>query len=272
MATRTTRSIERGVRVVSKSQHCSSSKERQTRSSRSTSPIEHALKQQMIAFVDHSNLEKSELGKLNDRMNQYVQRVKSLETENKSLMQHINETQLNWGSETRDIREKFEQNLFDVRTRIDDVANLKTVADVRNKRAQYENGEYQKRAEDNVRLGDQDKTKIKNMERELVQLRESAEMYKRSVSDQIHDIEKNKLTRDETWANLVDLLDKLDDELYRRIAVEYNNQTLREHIEFIRQINEKEKNEMAQLGEALPFNDQVEFYKVFYFKDRLLKG
>lgn len=176
-------------------------------------------------------------------------------------MQHINETQLNWGSETRDIREKFEQNLFDVRTRIDDVANLKTVADVRNKRAQYENGEYQKRAEDNVRLGDQDKTKIKNMERELGQMRESAEMYKRSVSDQIHDIEKNKLTRDETWANLVDLLDKLDDELYRRIAVEYNNQTLREHIEFIKQINEKEKNEMAQLGEALPFNDQVEFYK-----------
>ena len=49
--------------------------------------------------------------------------------------------------------------------------------------------------------------------------------------------------------------------MYRRIAVEYNNQTLREHIEFIKQINEKEKSEMAQLGEALPFNDQVEFYK-----------
>ena len=59
----------------------------------------------------------------------------------------------------------------------------------------------------------------------------------------------------------MDLLDKLDDELYRRIAVEYNNQTLREHIEFIKQINEKEKHEMAQLGDALPFNDQVEFYK-----------
>lgn len=263
MATRTTRSIERGVRVISKSQ--TGSKERQMRSSRSGSPVEHALKQQMIAFVDHSNLEKSELGKLNERMNQYVQRVKSLENENKSLMQHINETQLNWGSDTREVREKFEQNLFDVRTRIDDVANLKTIADVRNKRAQYEHGEYQKRSEDNARLCDNDKTKIKNMERELGQLRESADMFKRSVADQIGDIEKNKLMRDETWANLVDLLDKLDDELYRRIAVEYNNQTLREHIEFIKQINEKEKNEMAQLGEALPFNDQVEFYKVDSF-------
>ena len=173
------------MRVTSKSQ---TSKERQQqimRSSRSGSPIEHAIKQQMLAFVDHSNLEKSELGKLNERMNQYVNRVKMLENENKHLMQNINEIQLHWGSETRDVREKFEQNLFDVRTRIDDVANLKTVADVRNKRAQFEHSEYQKRADDTNRLSENDKNKIKNMERELGQLKDSSEMYKRSVDDQI---------------------------------------------------------------------------------------
>ena len=52
------------------------------------------------------------------------------------------------------------------------------------------------------------------------------------------EIDKNKKARDDTWANLVDLLDKLDDQSYKRIAVEYNNQTLREHIEFIKKINE----------------------------------
>jgi len=57
------------------------------------------------------------------------------------------------------------------------------------------------------------------------------------------------------------LLKRLDDELYKRITVEYGNQTLREHIEFVKQINERELNEMAQLVTVLPFNEQIEFYK-----------
>jgi hypothetical protein len=257
MSNRTVRTIERTVRVTSKSQ---SSKERTSVRTRSASPIEH-VKQQLLAFVDHSQIEKSELGQLNERMSIYVNRVKALENENTKLMRDINEVQSTWGDGTRQVREQFEQNLFDMRTRIDDVANLKTIADVRNKRASYETGEYQKRLEDTVKFNDNDKNKIKNLERELVQLRENGELLQRSVGDQVQEIEKYKLNRDATWASLVDLLDKLDDELYRRIAVEYNNQTLREHIEFVKQINEKELLEMSQLGEALPFNDQIEFYK-----------
>jgi chromosome segregation ATPase len=257
MSNRTVRTIERSVRVTSKSQ---SSKERTSVRTRSGSPIEH-VKQQLLAFVDHSQIEKSELGQLNERMSVYVNRVKALENENTKLMRDINEVQSTWGDGTRQVREQFEQNLFDMRTRIDDVANLKTIADVRNKRASYETGEYQKRLEDTVKFNDNDKNKIKNLERELVQLRENGELLQRSVGDQVQEIEKYKLNRDATWASLVDLLDKLDDELYRRIAVEYNNQTLREHIEFVKQINEKELVEMGQLGEALPFNDQIEFYK-----------
>lgn len=223
----TVRSIERGVRLAkSHSAH------------RSPSLEQHALKHQMAAFVDHSHVEKTELSQLNERMSQYVHRVKALESENKRLLQSVDEAQLSWGGETREVREKYEQSLFDARQRIDDVANLKTVADVRNKRAQYEHAEYQKRADAHTRLADAAKTKIESMEREVAQQAESRDMYERSVADVRQDIEKHKVVRDETWANLVDLLDKLDDELYRRIAVEYNNQTLREHIEFIRQINE----------------------------------
>lgn len=256
----TVRTIERGVRISSKttSKERTSSKTRV--SSRSGSPIEH-VKQQLQSFVDHNNLEKSEMHKLNDRMSSYVNRVKLLENENTKLMKDINEIQLHWGDGTRKVRDTYEQNLFDMRTRIDDTANLKTVADVRHKRAQYENGEFQKRCDDTLRVNDAEKNKIRNLERELGQLRENEQLLKRSVADEIKDIEKYRSNRDETWNNLVDLLDRLDDELFRRISVEYNNQTLREHIEFVKQINEKELQEMSQLGDALPFNDQIEFYK-----------
>lgn len=263
MSTKSTlKTIERGVRVASKSQSTNNLSIRTRTSSghRSSSPIEH-VRQQLTAFADHSHLEKSELSKLNDRMSAYVNRVRMLENENKSLLREIDDTQAHWGDDTHKVREEYEQSLFDVRGKIDDVANMKTIADVRNKRAQYENLEFQRRAEDTHRATGNDKTKIGNLERELDQCRDSKELLAKSLQDMYSDLDKYRANRDNTWSNLVDLLDKLDDELYRRIAVEYNNQTLREHIEFVKQINEKELVEMSQLSNALPFNDQIEFYK-----------
>jgi hypothetical protein len=268
MTTRTTvRTIERGVRVCSNSKS-QSSKERASRvSSRSGSPAcDLHVKQQLHAFIDHSNIEKNELGKLNARFCAYVEKVKALECENHRLTADVHDARCHWGEDTRKVRECYEQSLFDLRTRIDDVANLKTIADVRNKRSSYENCEYQRRLQDTIKLNDAEKQKIKNLERELCVAKETNELMKKSIAEELCDIEKYRLNRDETWAQLVELLDKLDDELYRRISVEYNNQTLREHIEFVKAVNERELAEMAQLAEALPFNDQIEFYKVNHKK------
>ena len=229
--------------------------------SRSGSPIDMHVKQQLHAFMDHSNVEKNELTKLNEKFSCYVDKVKRLENENIKLMGDIGNAQAHWGDETRQIREHYEPNLFDVRTKIDDVANLKTIADVRTKRCQYENNEFQRRLGDNLKLSNADKTRIKNLEVELAQTKEKNELMKKSIDDELAEIEKYRTNRDDTWSQLVELLDKLDDELYRRISVEYNNQTLREHIEFIKEINEKELLEMSQLSDALPFSDQMEFYK-----------
>jgi hypothetical protein len=207
------------------------------RLSRSHSPIDH-VKQQMAAYVGQSHLEKAEMNRLNDDMLIYLDKVKILEDENKNLMDKIHETRMRWGYDTKDVRDKYEQHLFDVRTRIDDEANLKALADVRNKRSQFETNEFQHRAEDTNKQLESGQNKIKNMEREIAQLRDTKDTYKSLVTDQLLDIEKNKLARDETWTSLVELLDKLDDESYKRIAVEFNNQTLREHIDFIKKINE----------------------------------
>lgn len=256
MATRSTvRTIERGVRIGNKSLSTTN-----LEPNRSSSPIEH-VKQQLNAFVDHSLVEKSELSKLNDRLGAYVNRVKTLENENSKLLNEINERQGSWGEETRRVRDQLEPTLLDVRSHIDEVAKAKTYADVRNKRAQFENMEYQRKCDDTLRAQSGDKNKIANLERELDQLGETKLMMNRSLQDAIKDLEKYRLNRDDTWTNLVDMLDRLDDELNRRIAVEYDNQTLREHIEFVKQVNEKEIAEMNQLGNILPFNDQVEFYK-----------
>lgn len=258
MSTRgTVRTIERGIRISQKSHSTNSLAISQPRS---TSPIEH-VRQQLNAFVNHSHDEKNEMSKLNDRMGAYVKRVKMLENENSKLLLEINDRQAAWGDETRRVREQLEPTLYDMRGRIDKVANAKTIADVRNKRAQFENIEYQRKCDDNARAQNGDRNKIATLEHELNQLKETKLIMNRSLEDAKMDLQKQRLNRDQTWENLVQLLDKLDDEVYRRVDVEYSNQTLREHIEFVKQVNEKEIAEMNQLEHILPFNDQVEFYK-----------
>jgi hypothetical protein len=194
-------------------------------------------------------------------MGNYLSRVKALEHDNSKLMREIYEMQNTWGDATRLIREQYEQNLFDARGRIDDVAHLKTIAEIRTRRADYEKDQNQQLMEDLSRANENDREKLSDLERKLFNAMETRQTLREAFSNETHDIEMLKERRDITWTNLMAVLDDLDNEMLRRIAVEYNNQTLKEHIEFIKQINEREMLEMESLGKALPFNEQVEFYK-----------
>ncbi len=103
--------------------------------------------------------------------------------------------------------------------------------------------------------------RIKTLESELLQLKDSHSCLLQATEAELALFERYKKNRDEAMATLNDLLDRLDDELFKRIGVEYNNQTLREQLEFIWQINQRETCEMAQLSHVLPFNEQIDFYK-----------
>lgn len=92
----TVRTIERGVRCgpKSQSQNNLTITARSSSGHRSSSPAIDHVKQQLCAFIDHSQLEKNELSKLNDRMSSYVNRVKCLECENQKLMCNISDVQV----------------------------------------------------------------------------------------------------------------------------------------------------------------------------------
>lgn len=96
----TVRTIERGVRCgpKSQSQNNLTITARSSSGHRSSSPAIDHVKQQLCAFIDHSQLEKNELAKLNDRMSSYVNRVKCLECENQKLMCNISDVQVGFTS------------------------------------------------------------------------------------------------------------------------------------------------------------------------------
>lgn len=243
----TIRTIERGIRVAPTNEI-------------ELTPEKH-IKQQLQSFLLHSEHEKKDMNKLNDQMSSYVGRVKALENENVKLLRDLQELKRTWGSETREIRTQFDGDLYDVRTRIDDTANLKAIADVKLKRLQSEINEYQGRLETLEKFREDDHYKILDLERELEQTKSSLDTLDSSINEENADIDKYREQRDHLWNQMVDLLDNLDSELLNRLSIEHTNQTLRENIEFSNAIHERQVAEMFHLQNALPVNDQIEFYK-----------
>ena len=219
------------------------------------------IKKNLTEFVKVSEIEKEDLNCLNDRLGTYLKRVKALELENSKLLRDINDIQNKWGEGSRLVKKQFEGDLFNMRTRIDDTANLKAIADVKLKRAQYEINDMQYRFDELNRLRESDQNKLGRLGYELEQTGYSKEGLHKSIDDQNEDIERYRTQRDNCLMQMSELLDRLDDELLKRVSIEYNNQTLREHIEFIKNIHERQVIEMNQLSDALPFNDQMQFYK-----------
>lgn len=159
------------------------------------------------------------------------------------------------------VKEEYELVISDIRSRVDTVAHLKTIAEVSYRRANYEHDEHRRKIEENNLVVDITTNKINRLECELTQLRESHSCLLQATEAELQLYARYKKNRDEAMKTLQELLDKLDDELFKRIGMEYNNQTLREQLEFIWQVNQRELVEMSHLSQVLPFNEQVDFYK-----------
>jgi hypothetical protein len=106
-----------------------------------------------------------------------------------------------------------------------------------------------------------DEKKIECLVDQVSNSEETINYLKKSFNEKLLEVEKTKDERDTQWQILTSVMNKLDKELFRRISIEYANQTLREHIECIHQINKLQITEMKQISEISPFNEQVCFKK-----------
>jgi len=248
----TTKTYERGVKISSKSKSYAGELD--------VAPSIR-IREHLIAVVLKQENEKKDMGTLNQKMSSYVDRVKALEVENFKLLKEIQDIRGNWGLGTKGVKKQFESDLHLMRVRIDDTANLKALADVKLKRSQHQIVEHQCQIESHGRLQDAQKYKVLDLEGELQQSKLSIDTLKKEMDDEQADIHKYKDQYDMVKKNMAAMMDKYDAETLRRLSIEHSNQTIRENIEFLRQVNERELIEMRQLLSAYPFNDQIEFYK-----------
>ncbi|XP_068592493.1 lamin-A-like [Cebidichthys violaceus] len=194
--------------------------------------------------------EKEDLCNLNDRLAVYIDKVRSLESENAGLRMRITESE---SSVTRDVsgmKAAYEAELADARKTLDQVAKERA-------RMQLE---LSKLKEDHKELKARNGKKESDLEAALARLRDleallnskdaslsTAMGEKRTVEAELKDL-KAQLAKLE--GSLADAKRQLQDEMLRRVDAENRLQTIKEELEFQKNIYNEEQRESKRRYES----------------------
>lgn len=220
-----------------------------------------SAKDTLSSFVRSSQTERNVLNSCNERLSSYIERVRELEAENGLLLSEKAQVESRWGTLSISTQETLENDLDLLREKIENNETLRDNFNCNLSRALYEQGEFEFR-------NDELRSLIENMRNEKIQLNqeisnksETLKNLEMNIDRERGEISKYQSQRDLTWSNITDLYNTFNFERAKRISIEHASNTLREKIDFLKQVFEKEELEMSQLGECIPLNDQLEFYK-----------
>ncbi|VDN01708.1 unnamed protein product [Thelazia callipaeda] len=212
------------------------------------------------SFLEATDKEKKEMQGLNDRLGNYIDRVKKLEEQNRKLVADLEELRGRWGKDTSEIKIQYSDSLRDARKEIDDGARRKAEIDVKAARLRDDLAEIRSRYEDVQHRRENDHEKINQWQHAIDDAQSELEML-RARWRQLTDEEK-RLNGDNAriWEELQKARNDLDEETLGRIDYQNQVQTLMEELEFLRRVHEQEVKELQALLAQAPA-DTREFFK-----------
>ncbi|TMS33154.1 hypothetical protein L596_000926 [Steinernema carpocapsae] len=212
------------------------------------------------SFIEATDKEKKEMQGLNDRLGNYIDRVKKLEEQNRKLVQDLDDLRGRWGKDTSEIKIKYSDSLSDARKDIDNAARQKAEIDVKVARLRDDLSEYRSRYEEIQHRRESDREKISQWTNAIADAQSELEML-RARWRQLTDEEKRlKADNVRIWEELQKARNDLDEETLGRIDFQNQVQTLMEELEFLRRVHEQEVKELQALLAQAPA-DTREFFK-----------
>jgi len=198
--------------------------------------------------------EKQELSHLNDRLAAYIDRVRSLESQNAKLSVEVNQAIDTRNREVTNVKAMYETELAESRRLLDDTSKEKALLKLENNKLNGILEDLRPKLQQEQAANKQLQDKLRSVERTLsekVNLLASYTTEKLEMQSRLKDLEaqlddlENKLAKDK---------EQLEKEIIARIDAENRYQTLKEESQFNAQIHISEVNEARQSAQTMSYS------------------
>ncbi|PAA83543.1 hypothetical protein BOX15_Mlig015143g3 [Macrostomum lignano] len=205
--------------------------------------------------------EKRDMQELNERLAGYIEKVRFLEAQNKKLSNELQQLKDRWGKETEKIKLTYETELQQLRKLLEDAEKHKAEAEVRISSLEDQLNELQVLLDEANRLHQVDRETIDKLNQQMADYDGEISLLRRRVAafdeERARDQREIKRLRDDVSRLRTDL----DTETLNHINAENAAQSLREELDFLKQVHESELKELAILAYRDTTNENREFWR-----------
>ncbi|CAI4233052.1 unnamed protein product [Auanema sp. JU1783] len=212
------------------------------------------------SFAEITRREKAELQGLNNRLGQYIARVRLLEDQNKRFVGDLQQLSLSWGQKNRDNRVRISVDVKAYRQKIGQAERAHFEHDVRAKRTHFRINVLKKRIADIHRLRDGDRHGLQDYEKSIREqlsiLAQHQERYQRVLQEEVGVYTENQ----RLYAELDQVYDHVDSITIDTLDLQSQIRRIELEIGLLRKIHDTEVVELSKMAILAPA-DTKEFFK-----------
>jgi len=205
--------------------------------------------------------EKKDMQDLNERLANYIEKVRFLEAQNRRLADELEKLKSKWGKETEMIKAMYEAELAEARRLLDDAVKEKSRLEIRLTSTEEYLDELKMRldaalkdAAESRERADRNIQQLSDYEGEIAMLRRRLESLEGD-----RDKEKGLIKRLQDALNAA--RSDLDNETLLHIDAENRRQTLEEELEFLKAVHEQELKELQAMAYRDTTSENREYWK-----------
>jgi len=218
-------------------------------------------KQRMVFTSPNVNArvqEKEELSDLNNRLAAYIDRVRSLESQNAKLSVEVNQEKETRNREVGNVKAMYETELAESRRLLDDTSKEKALLKLENNKLNGILVDLRPKLEQEQAANKQLQDKLRGIERRLNEKENLLAVYTSERSELQNRLKDMEVQLDELEGKLAKDKEQLEKEIIARIDAENRYQTLKEESQFTAQVHINEVNEARNSAQTQSFSYNID--------------
>jgi intermediate filament protein if len=205
--------------------------------------------------------EKKAMQDLNERLANYIEKVRFLEAQNRRLTDELEKLKAKWGKETIAVKAMYQAELDEARRLLDDANKEKGRLEVRVASLEELLEELRRSLDDARKTALAERERAESQLQQLSDIEAENALLRRRFATYESDRERDKKLIQQLKEQLQSVRGDLDSETLQHIDAENRRQTLEEELEFLKALHDQEMKELAALAYRDTTSENREYWK-----------